>query len=58
LNKVLEFFKKIPNIYYKWKNRNEKLELFLLDSAKNGEQLAHIDATVTKLETEVGTIKK
>ena len=58
MNKVLEFFKKIPNAYYKWKNRNEQLETFLQNSAKNHEQINHIDATVTNLETEVGTIKK
>lgn len=58
MNKVLEFFKKIPNAYYKWKSRNEQLEAFLQNSTKNHEQINHIDSTVTNLETEVGTIKK
>ena len=29
MNKILEFFKKIPDSYYNWKKRNENLSKFL-----------------------------
>lgn len=57
MNKVLEFFKKIPTTYYNWKKRNEKLSEFLSNSEKNCSQITHIDATVTSLASDMKQVK-
>ena len=57
MKKLLAFLKRIPNIYYRWKNRNEKLEEFLQNSDRNHEQLTHIDNAVTNLQTDLTTVK-
>lgn len=57
MKKFLAFLKKIPNIYYRWKNRNEKLEAFLQDTGKNREQLNNIGTAVTNLQTDLTTVK-
>lgn len=57
MKKLLAFLKRIPNIYYRWKNRNEKLDEFLQDSGRNREQLTHIDNAVTNLQTDLTTVK-
>lgn len=58
MNKVLDFFKKIPNAYYGWKKRNENLSLFLEESKNNKDKLNHIDANVADLKDSVIHIKE
>lgn len=55
--KILNALKKIPNIYYNWRRRNEKLIEFLNNSEKNCSQINHIDATVTKLDQGLTEVK-
>lgn len=57
MNKVLEFFKKIPGVYYNWKKRNEQLSTFLTESAGNRDRLSHIDETVTNLNSDMKHVK-
>ena len=50
MNKLLEFFKKIPNAYYNWKKRNEQLSEFLNNCKDSGKKLTHIETVVTELQ--------
>lgn len=57
MNKVLEFFKKLPNAYYNWKKRNEQLSIFLSESEKHRGRLSRIDETVANLDTNMKHVK-
>lgn len=56
--KIIQFFKKIPTLYYNWKKRNEQLSTFLTESINNRERLEHIDETVTDLSVNVQNIEE
>ena len=57
IKKIVEFFKKFGNAYYKWKKRNEDLSKFLEDAKNDKDKITHIDATVTSLDQDVQHIK-
>ena len=58
MQKVWEWFKKIPNAYYNWKKRNEDLTQFLKDSRDHKEKIDHIDHMVTSLDSDVQHVKE
>lgn len=57
MHKVLEFLKKIPGAYYKWKRRNEKLSTFLEQSQENFKQIDRIDHNVATLQNDLNNVK-
>lgn len=58
MNKIVEFFKKITNIYYNWKKRNEQLSAFLTESIEFRKRVHHIDDSMTALSSDVKHVKQ
>lgn len=58
LKKLGELLKKIPNIYYNWKKRNENLATFLEEAKENKDRLENINTTMITLNKDIQNIKE
>lgn len=58
MSKVIDFFKRIPNLYYNWKKRNDNLSAFLEESKHNKDKLSHIDDSVSHLKDNLIHVKQ
>ena len=57
MHKFWEWIKKIPDAYYSWKKRNEKLTEFLDNCHKSSEKLSRIEDMVTQVQTDMEAVK-
>lgn len=58
MGKVLDFFKGIPNSYYGWRNRNEKIDKLLDNYTNTLEELKKLQITFSERTEELKNLKK
>lgn len=57
-NKITDFFKKIPDSYYRYRRRGEKIDKLLEDFSDNAATLKKVASDLSSIENRVGEIEK
>ena len=58
MGKIADFFKGIPNAYYGWRNRNEKIDKLLDNYINTLEELKKLQVTFSERTEELRALKK